>query len=944
MSRTSRRSLAPVVLALAWLGLADARAQTPWAPDTAEPGSVAAIAQATTEPRFSSPWVDYLPASKHVPSPLRFFGRIMGAPGQLLYSRQAFAYADALQAASPRVRVFTIGHTLEGRKILMIAIADRAGIRALDRYRHDNALLADPRRIDAAQAKTLIDGSRPFYYINAALHSDETGSTEAVLELAYRLAVSNTPMIRRIRSKLVVLINPVSNPDGRDKQVDWFYRYLKGKTDYAKLPRQAPPYWAHYTYVGINRDAIQLTQSPFKAVAHMFFEWHPVVIHDLHESEPLLMSWNGTGPYNPHIDPIAYGEFLAMSFQEVAAMTSFRMPGVETWNFGEGFAYLYLDSIAMNHNATGRGYETFGNGSAETMWRTLDPDDTTRHWWRLMPPPRHFLWSMRDTVNYEETGLLVALDYSAQNARMLLRNFYDKSYDSWQQGLTRPPYGFVIPANQGDPRRVAQMVERLQKQHIEVGVAAAPLALSDGHYPAGSYVVLADQPYRNYAVDLLTPQHYPKDAKPPYDDVSWELPAYYHLKAYPTADRTIQHAQITRLAGAPRLAGHVSGDGPVYLLADTGQESFLEARFDLARYHVEIAERPFRVDGIDYPQGSWILPAQTGLAHALARVAGHLDLDFASTARIPAVARHEAPVPRLGLWVPWADTDSIGWIRYSLDRRHIPYTYVRDEDIRAGHLRSKFDVLLYGRVDLELAAQIHGLPKAWGPMPYEKTPQTPNLGTPASSKDITGGIGWRGMAQLQRFVDHGGLFITLSSGSLLPIEGGMVQGIRRVSGGVARSAAGAGSAAAAASSDAVTQTPGSEVRVHFLHPHNPIAYGYPVDTSVFRESEALYSMPRRWLDEAYCTTCLDGPVDTRHVVMVWGGPTGKPFVISGQAWGTANLIGRPAIFDMPAGRGRVVAFDFNPMHRDLNRGDQRLLWNAIINWRKLVDGRRGQAR
>jgi hypothetical protein len=103
-------------------------------------------------------------------------------------------------------------------------------------------------------------------------------------------------------------------------------------------------------------------------------------------------------------------------------------------------------------------------------------------------------------------------------------------------------------------------------------------------------------------------------------------------------------------------------------------------------------------------------------------------------------------------------------------------------------------------------------------------------------------------------------------------------------------------------------------------------------------------MPRRWLDEAYCTTCLDGPVDTRHVVMVWGGPAGKPFVVSGQAWGTANLIGRPAIFDMPAGRGRVVAFDFNPMHRDLNRGDQRLLWNAIINWRKLVDGRRGEAR
>jgi hypothetical protein len=77
--------------------------------------------------------------------------------------------------------------------------------------------------------------------------------------------------------------------------------------------------------------------------------------------------------------------------------------------------------------------------------------------------------------------------------------------------------------------------------------------------------------------------------------------------------------------------------------------------------------------------------------------------------------------------------------------------------------------------------------------------------------------------------------------------------------------------------------------------------------------------------------------------MVWGGPDGKPFVVSGQAWGADNLIGRPAIFDMPVGKGRVVAFDFNPMHRDLNRGDQRLLWNAIINWKAIVSGRGAQA-
>ena len=95
----------------------------------------------------------------------------------------------------------------------------------------------------------------------------------------------------------------------------------------------------------------------------MFFEWHPTVIHDLHEGVPLLMTWNGTGPYNPHVDPITLSEFLAMSFHEMQMMTGMGMPGVSTWDFGEGFSELYLDSVAMNHNSIGRGFETFGNGS-----------------------------------------------------------------------------------------------------------------------------------------------------------------------------------------------------------------------------------------------------------------------------------------------------------------------------------------------------------------------------------------------------------------------------------------------------------------------------------------------------------------------------------------------------------------------------------------------------
>jgi hypothetical protein len=916
-------------------------AQAPGAPDSAEPGSIEEIARATTEPRFSSPWVSYLPAAPGVVSPRAFWHRIPGAPGELVDSAAAFGYARALAGSSPRVRLFTIGRSEEGRDIVLLAIADEQGIRDLERLREATAALADPRRTAAQAAEQLIASARPIYYINAGLHSDESGSTESALELAYRLAVSEQPLIQRIRARVVVLINPVCNPDGRDKQVEWFYRYLKGRTDLAHLPRQAPPYWSKYAYVDINRDAHQQVHATTRAVFRMMWDWHPQVIHDMHESVALLVTWNGTGPINEHVDPLTYDERLELSFHEMQTLTGFGMPGVWTWNFGDDFAHLYLDAIATNHNADGRGYETFGNGTAETLVPQQPSQETSVEWYRPLPAPAQgtFSWSARDNVNYNETALLAALDDVAQQSQQLLRNYYLKGLHSYQRGLEQPPFGFLIPDGQGDPARVAQLVARLLAQGIEVQRAGAPFSLREGAFPAGTYVVRLDQPYRDYAVDLLSPQQYPKDAGEAYDDISWALPVNYHLTAVATADSRVRALDLSPLHEAPQTRGTVEGSGPVFVLKDTGQEALLEARYRLARFKVAIAERPFTLEGAAYPAGSWILGPQAGLAAALHDAAGSLGLDFASAAAAPEVARHDAPAPRLGLWVPWADTDTIGWARYSLDQRHIPYVYVRDEDIRAGKLRDKYDVLLYGHVDLELAEQIQGIPKSWGPMPFRKTSATPAFGAPAGSDDITGGIGYGGLAELERFVESGGLLITLGSGSMLPLEGGIVRGVRRESGGVPRSTQGGGAASAAASQSAVTRTPGSHVRVSFARPEHPIAYGYAARTWVFRQNFPLYSVPRRWLRMAYCTTCLDGPVDRSGVVLEWGDRDGAPFVVSGQAWGEQNLIGRPAILDMPSGTGHVIAFNFNPLHRDLNRGDQRMLWNAILNWRAILAAR-----
>ena len=156
----------------------------------------------------------------------------------------------------------------------------------------------------------------------------------------------------------------------------------------------------------------------------------------------------------------------------------------------------------------------------------------------------------------------------------------------------------------------------------------------------------------------------------------------------PVNDAAINSVGVAAVTQMQQPRGNISGSGPVYLLKDDGQEALLAARYRLASYNVEIAERPFRSGNQDYPAGSWILAQQDGLPDALGKITTELALDFQSAAAAPDVARHPAPPPRLGIWVPWADTDMIGWTRFTLDQEKIPYTYVRDEDIRTGAFRN----------------------------------------------------------------------------------------------------------------------------------------------------------------------------------------------------------------------------------------------------------------
>src|SRR5262252_3514884 len=186
------------------------------------------ILEYTTKPYFKSPLVDYLPASPTVPTPKAVLGDIAGAPGKLPYSADVYRYMRMLEKASPRVKVFSIGKTEEGREMIAVAVASESNLAKLDENRTRLAKLADPRTInmDDAEADRLVDASVPIYYITGTIHSVETGAPTALMELAYRLAVDDSPYIKSIRDNMVTLITPVVEVDGRDRMVDVYKWHL----------------------------------------------------------------------------------------------------------------------------------------------------------------------------------------------------------------------------------------------------------------------------------------------------------------------------------------------------------------------------------------------------------------------------------------------------------------------------------------------------------------------------------------------------------------------------------------------------------------------------------------------------------------------------------------------------------------------------------------------
>lgn len=914
------------------------RVEARW--DTVDEESTREIHRHTTDPDYLTPLVSYVPDDPNVPSPRDFLGYIAGAEGHLTRPKDEIAYFQALAATSPRVTLLEMGTTEEGRTMHLVLVSDALNLVRTDELKGYTAALADPRTLNEEQVGEVLKKALPIVHITAGLHSPETGPPEMVMELAYRLAVSKHPDIEAIRKNMLLMITPITEVDGRAKVVDWYYRYLTEYDNRDYMPPGSPPYWGAYTYHDNNRDGIQMSQKLTQNYMKSFIEWHPTYSLDLHESVPFLYVSTGTGPYNRTIDPITIREWQWVAHWELAELQRQGLPGVWTWGFYTGWNPSYLLWITNNHNALGRFYETFGNGTARTVERDLSDSEfagrkvTSQQWYRADPPPKKVRWSLRNNTNYMQSGVLASLTLVARNGTTLLRNFWQKGVNSIQEGRDKKPYAWVIPADQPERSRVAYLVNQLRRHAIDVHRATEDFTIGEEDFARGDFVVRLDQPYGRHARNLLAKIKFPTDAEHrPYDDVSWTLGLIYRVKTVPIEDKAILENEALELVDAPvAFPGKVTGSDPeAYAVKHTGDNTMITARYMLAKFKVAAADEAFEANGETFPAGSWIIPHRRGMKGALTLAAQQCMLDFHALDAIPDVKTHELDLPRVAVYHNWVSTQNDGWLRFTFEQAGVPFDYIGDYTVRSGGLRGKYDVIIIAHQGGTSAKRmIHGRDTKFGAVPYTRTKDFPSHGEVDSARDITGGIGFKGLAEFEAFLNKGGTLMLLGSAGRLATDTGLVRNVSASRGGV--------------------NTPGSSIQTKVVRRDHPIAYGFEDVHHVFRTNGPVYSVPKKydhWIVTQYGTEPLrdeeeddDESDDDNGEEAEENGDEedeededNDDFLLSGYVDGKSELEKKGVVIDIPRNQGgRVLLYSFNPMHRFLNHGDHNYVYNALLNW------------
>ncbi|GAA3887337.1 M14 family zinc carboxypeptidase [Streptomyces lannensis] len=788
-------------------------------------------------------------------------------------------YFQLIGAHSDRVKYEEIGKTTQGHPYVLLTISSPKNLANLDKLVATNARLADPRGLSEANAKRLATEGKPFYYVQAGIHSTEVGNSQAAIEWAYRLATEKSDYIEKILDNLVILLQPCQNPDGIVLVNDYFA--ATAGTNYS---RTYPDLYNKYTGHDDNRDWIMLTQIESRYNVSILNKYRPQVFQDSHgagANAPRLFTPPYLSPYDPNIDTILVQQTDTVGLAMQRGMTVAGMKGngwgstYDYWSPSRQYC-VYHGSARILTEAAAASNLAYPNVGAKPLGQqTTDIN--------FIEPYDSNTWTLRNIIDWVSQAFYSGLEAVAYDTYNWLYN----SYRVGTKAVTRTsPYAYVIPAGQRDPQAVRDALEIFHRGAVEIRQARVAFTADGKQYPAGSYIIHLQQPYAAFAKTLLEVQSYPQllqypggPPQRPYDTTAQTLPMLLGFEADLittsfSADTellsSIRPAVVTKPSVAPSSGAYAIGPesyGVFRIVAALQKEDIPTFR----------AAAQFTDGGRTFPAGTFLVPPSSAARELLRTQSKDTGIPVSAIKTVPAVAGVQLkPGTKIGLLKP-PDNMPSGWLMWTFDQYGVNYSVVEAGDY--ANLADTYDAIIMPD-GVSKSSIVNGLSSTKYPPEWA----------------WAFGVGTTGWNQLHDFVTAGGTLVTFGSGTAtaqslfgLPITSTLPSG-----------------------SNSDFYCPGSLLSQEF-DTNNPAAWGVPANNPVWFVSDDAYKL----------TSTSTYPVDVVAKYPDIGDQLKSGWLIGGE-----HLNGAVNGLSWTIGSGYVVTFGNEIGFRTWNRSEQRMLFNA----------------
>ncbi len=865
-----------------------------------------------------------LSGADKIPAPESVLGFKPGADNKLATYDQAMAYFKVLAASSKSIRILEVGRTTQGRIMYFALVSDPKNLARIDRLREIARRLAHPEGLTDAEARALAREGKAFVHIDGGCHATEVAGPQMAPQLAYDLiSRPNDPQNRIILQNDVLVLFPTMNPDGQQMVGEWHQKNFGTPYEQSGLPRLYQEYVGHDN----NRDGYMLNMIESRVMEHFWRQWEPQIIYVHHQAAPFpARIWlppfsEPIGLHAPYLssrEVNMIGMAIAKGLEERGKVGAIQGNAFDAWYPG------YVDYAPIFKNIPAFWTETAGNMAAPREYKLADIPQNYRDLRTqslyVSPWPSGW-WRFADAVAYDEIASLSVLEYAARYKESLLYNRYQAGRDQIVQGKKTAPFAYIIPREQRDPAAAVELLRRLAFGGVRVSQLSAPAELDGAAYPAGTWIVPADQEFAALARELLDVQKYPDlrqypGGPPlrPYDTVGWTLPLQMGLKwaalqspltdevrtrlkeLGPRPDPKAKPSPYNMNAGddaapfdsVPGIGfdanpiaaeivpppGTLTGSGPA-LAVDPAQNNAYRAINKAWKMGAEIQFKAGSADGgARYIIRGLTEAAQADLIRALALTAERTD-----TVGIP------VKKPRLGLFQPWSGSMDEGWTRWVLEQYGFEYVLLHPEDFHKP-LRDQVDVIILAddaRVPMENTSGPAAGNRGGGPARVVR----PEYAYALTTDDLQG---------LEAFVRSGGTLVCFNSATRFAVQQFKLP-VKNVTEGL---------------KGEEFFLRGSIVEVS-VNPVHPVMAGMPDKAAVFVDGSPVWAM-------------LEG---FKGTVLARYAETGSP-LLSGYLIGEKYLQGKAAALDVELDQGHVILLGFRPQWRAQSFGTFRVVFNAVL--------------